>query len=194
MDEVRDDEGRWPESTSNVSDSMIREATGRSRAEWYELLDETGADTWDHTTIARWLGGKHDVDSWWAQGVTSGYVQSRGLQSPGHSADGHFDATASKTFTVPTDDVWPFLEEDDARRNWLDLELTTRGKGLQSIRFDGGEGTRVAFHLTSHPPTASGRQRCTLTITHTRLTRDAVKETETFWQDALDRLAALFTA
>lgn len=37
-------------------------ATGRSRAQWYALLDDAGAAGWDHKQMAAWLVETHDVD------------------------------------------------------------------------------------------------------------------------------------
>ena len=91
--------------SSMVSDRALVDATGRTRDEWYEMLDEAGAKEWDHAKIARWLGGKHEVDGWWAQGVTVGYEQSRGLREPGQRPDGSFDASSSKTLPANVEDV-----------------------------------------------------------------------------------------
>ncbi|WP_182353072.1 hypothetical protein [Flaviflexus huanghaiensis] len=177
---------------SMVSDDAVMKATGRTREEWFELLDEAGARHWDHATIARWMGGKHEVDAWWAQGVTVSYEQSRGLRAPGQAKDGSFTVNSSKTLSAKVSDVWPYLADDQLRRDWLDLELQEVAQSEKSIRFDGGERTRVALNLDATPPTKSGRPRCKISINHMRLGREAVPETKQFWQDALERLAALF--
>ena len=177
---------------SMVSDDAMMKATGRTREEWFELLDEAGARDWDHSTIARWMGGKHEVDAWWAQGVTVSYEQSRGLRAPGQARDGSFTVSSSKTIPAAASDVWPYLTEEDLRRDWLDLELHEVSQTEKSIRFDGGEHTRVAFFLEASPPPKSGRHRCKIAINHMRLERESVPETKQFWQDALGRLADLF--
>lgn len=178
------------EARTAVPDSAMVDATGRTQEEWFELLDEAGAREWDQATIARWLGGKHDVDAWWAQGVTVSYEQSRGLRGPGRAGD--FGVTSSKTLTSTVEDVWPYLADDDLRRDWLDLELHEISQSARSIRFDGGEHTRVVFFLDPSAPTKSGRPRCRISVEHTRLRRENVVETDQFWADALARLAALF--
>lgn len=171
------------------SDSTILKATGRSQEEWFELLDEAGASSWDHATIARWLGGKHEVDAWWAQGVTIRYEQSR---APGHTGEGSFEVSHSKSISAAATAVWPYVTDDDLRRDWLDLELNALSQSSASIRFDGGERTRVTFFIEQAPPTKSGRPRCRLSVTHTRLQRESVQETTEFWTDSLMRLSALF--
>lgn len=175
--------------SSMVSDSAIMKATGRSREDWFELLDDAGARDWDHATIARWLGGKHEVDGWWAQGVTVSYEQSRGLREPGQSSDGSFEVSCAKTLPVGAEDVWPYLTDEDRRRDWLDLELNLLSQTSKSVRFDGGERSRVVFYVVPSPPTKSGRPRSKISVQHTRLTRKSVMETKQFWKDALSRLA-----
>ncbi|WP_054952848.1 molybdopterin-binding protein [Flaviflexus massiliensis] len=183
------DSGKAVRSQSTmVSDSAIVAATGRSRDDWFAMLDGAGAREWDHAQIARWLGAKHEVDGWWAQGVTVSYEQSRGLREPGQRPDGSFDVSSSKTLQVDTEALWPHLTEEDKRRAWLDLELNQRSASAKSIRFDGGEGTRVAFSVDAQPATKSGVPRCKMSIQHSRLSREAVTETKEFWKDALTRL------
>lgn len=180
--------------SATVSESAIIEATGRTREKWFELLDKAGARDWDHATIARWLGGKHDVDARWTQGLTVSYERSRGLRDPGQARDGSFDVSSSKTLPARAEDVWPYLSEEELRRDWLDLELNQLSKSPQSIRFDGGERSRVVFYLDPVAPTKSGKPRSKIAIQHTRLTRENVAETKQFWQDSLTRLAALLTS
>lgn len=85
-------------SESNVSDEKLKAATGKSREEWHALLDAESASEWAHPQIARWLVEAHGVDGWWAQGITVGYEQARGMRLPGQLADGTFSVTSSKTF------------------------------------------------------------------------------------------------
>ena len=73
----------------------VRDATGRSPDDWYALLDDAGGTTIGHTAIAAHLV-QLGVDSWWAQGVTIGYEQARGLRIPGQRSDGTFAVSASR--------------------------------------------------------------------------------------------------
>jgi hypothetical protein len=50
--------------TQKVSDSALRERTGRGWQEWFALLDAWGATEHNHTEIARWLVTEHRVDNW----------------------------------------------------------------------------------------------------------------------------------
>ncbi|PWB97279.1 hypothetical protein [Homoserinimonas hongtaonis] len=84
-------------SPSTISDTKLMAATGKTRGEWHALLDAENAPTWSHTQIAAWLHREHRVDGWWAQGITVGYEQARGMRLPGQQPDGTFAAGISRT-------------------------------------------------------------------------------------------------
>ena len=111
-----------------ISDERLLEATGRTRKQWFKALDKAGAQDWDHKRIARWLGGKHEVDGWWAQSVTVDYEYARGKRIHGQRADGSFETTASKSLRLPPGEIWPFIDDDDTRRETDD--------GIRVLRLD----------------------------------------------------------
>ncbi len=80
-----------------MGDAALTAATGRTWAEWFEVLDAAGAAGWAHPQIASWLHELHDVPLWWCQTVTVGFAQERGLRMPGQRADGTFEVSASRT-------------------------------------------------------------------------------------------------
>ena len=170
-----------------ISDERLKEATGRSRRSWFKLLDEVGAREWDHARIARWLGGKHDVDAWWAQSVTVDYERARGLRKVGEHKDGSFQTQASKTIRASRDEVWPKIDDDDIRREWLDLELEPRGRTpLKTLRLDVPDGSKVTIRLDD---VATGVR---VQVQHTKLAKEVMlAETKAFWKSALEQLAAL---
>lgn len=174
-----------------VGDERLEAATGRSRAAWYTLLDDAGAREWDHAHIARWLGGEHDVDAWWAQSVTVGYEQARGLRLPGQSSLGHFEAGVTRTLHATAEQVWPYLGEEDLRSDWLDVDWPLVGATEpRSLRLRGDDGSRVSVLVQPVPPGRDGRAKVRVAVQHTRLPgADAVAETKEFWRACLDRLA-----
>lgn len=174
-----------------VGDDRIRQATGRGRREWFALLDAAGAEGWDHARIARWLGGEHDVDGWWAQSVTVGYEQARGLRRPGQRPDGSFDVNATKTLHAPATRVWPYLAEDELRSDWLDVDWRLIGMTEpRSVRLHADDGSRVTLLLTELPPGKDGRPKVRVQVQHSRLADPAaVEETKRFWRSCLAGLA-----
>lgn len=83
--------------SDGMSNDALTAATGRTWAQWFELLDAAGAAEWTHPQIAAWLADAHGVPAWWCQTVTVGYEQARGMRLPGQRADGSFEVGASKT-------------------------------------------------------------------------------------------------
>ena len=57
---------------AGMSDTVVREKTGRTWEEWVRILDLRGARSMVHGDIARYLSEEHDVSGWWAQAVTVG--------------------------------------------------------------------------------------------------------------------------
>lgn len=92
-----------PRRADSKSDEALTRATGRAWADWYALLDAVGAAAWKHAAIAQWLHETHAVDGWWAQGITVGYEQARGLRAPGQMADGTFAVSVNRTFAMEKD-------------------------------------------------------------------------------------------
>ena len=77
-----------PKARRPYSDEVVRANTGRTWDEWFALLDRWGGAQRPHPEIARWLVEEHGVGGWWAQGVTVGYEQARGLRDPGQRRGG----------------------------------------------------------------------------------------------------------
>src|SRR5207249_473349 len=95
-------EAEVPTFVPPMSDQKLVEATGQGWQQWFGLLDAWEAASRPHPEIARWLGAEHGVPGWWAQSITVGYEQARGLRAPGQHADG-WAVTASKTVDVPVE-------------------------------------------------------------------------------------------
>jgi hypothetical protein len=180
-------------NAEQVGDERLRDATGRSRAEWYALLDEAGAQEWDHTRIARWLGGAHDVDGWWAQSVTVGFEQSRGMREPGQRSDGSWEANATKTLYTTRESLWPHLADEDLRRDWLDVYWQmVGGTEPRSLRLTADDGSRITLLVEELPPGRDGRAKVRLSAQHVGLPdASTVGETKKFWRDSLAALAAI---
>ena len=171
-----------------VSDEKMREATGRSHEQWFEILDRWGAKERTHTEIARHVHEELGVEGWWAQSVTVSYERARGLRAVGQMKDG-WTINASKTVNVAVDALYDTVVEDRLRKEWLpDAELGLRtATKPRSARYDWEDGTtrvNVSFE-------AKGPRKATVYISHERLpdtdTADAMKD---YWRDALVDLKA----
>ncbi|MGR0318359.1 hypothetical protein [Agromyces sp. ZXT2-3] len=154
------DEGDVGSSRDAVGDASVREATGRERTEWFDLLDEAGAGEWTHAATAAWLAGEQGVDPWWSQHLTVAYEQSRGIRSPGQRQDGSFEASVSRT--VALDAVAALHALVDVVAVELDAQPLARNTSARNptARFplDGGE-----FLLAGSSPRGEGRSSISLT-------------------------------
>lgn len=174
-----------------VGDAALLQRTGRRRHEWHDLLDDAGAMQWPHARIARWLADEHDVDGWWAQGLTVGYEQARGLRLPGQRPDGTFEAGVSVTLPLPAAAATAWCTDPDLVTRWLDVVPEVRGatEGT-SVRWTWTDGSRVHVGLTALPDSSSG-PRCRLAVTHRGLaSADAVPAIKAAWSERLQRLRA----
>ena len=147
-------------NAEGVGDDAVREATGRDRAEWFALLDEAGAATWPHKDIAGWLGREHDVDGWWAQGITVAYEQARGIRRPGQRQDGTFEASVSRTVDLAPPDALRALAAVVTLQLDVDplaLNLTAKHPTAR-FPLEGGE-----YVLATVSPVADGRSSIGLT-------------------------------
>ncbi|MBM7505435.1 hypothetical protein ACFPER_18265 [Agromyces aurantiacus] len=153
-------DGSIGSSSDAAGDRSVREATGRSREDWFATLDDVGAAEWRHAEIAAWLAGDQGVDPWWSQHVTVAYEQARGIRDPGQRQDGSFEASVSRT--VPLEPVAALDALADVVTAETGVEPLARNTGARhpTARFhlDGGE-----FVLAGSSPRDGGRSSISLT-------------------------------
>lgn len=170
-----------------ISATLLRERTGRDWDEWIALLDAWGAVERTHGEIARWLVTAHGAPGWWAQTITVGYEQARGLRAPGQRRGGGFEAAVSRTVAVPVAELFEAFADETMRRRWLpDVEVRVRtATAPKTFRADWAGGpTRIAVGFTPMNET-KGR----VAVLHEKLTdAEEADRLKAYWRD---RLAAL---
>lgn len=171
-------------SPTRTSDESLRDAAGRSRDDWFSLLDAWGARERKHPEIARWLREEHGVDGWWAQHVTVAYEQERGMRAPGQRSDGTYSVGASKTVMVPVTELFAAFEDEHVRRRWLgDAELEVRTvRPPKTFTAAWGDGTtRVTVGFTS-----KGDGKSQVALAHEKVAAAArADELKAFWRERL---------
>ncbi|NJO12736.1 MAG: DUF4287 domain-containing protein [Gammaproteobacteria bacterium] len=65
------------------SNTVVQRATGRSRDEWFALLDTWDARDRPYREISEWFTRQHGISRWWAQKIIVEYQQARGVRAPG---------------------------------------------------------------------------------------------------------------
>ena len=168
-----------------TSDEAIRTRTGRGWEEWFDLLDEWGADRLPHRDIARRVAAELGIVplAWAAQAVTMSYERARGGRLVGQHADG-FTVTASRTVGVPVARLFEAFADPSRRAGWLpDGQLRERTATTPtSIRFDwAGGSSRVHAVLV-----AKADDRSTVAVEHVRLAGPAEADRmRAYWRAAL---------
>lgn len=176
-----------PISKPDMSDEAIRKGSGKTWADWVEILDAWGAADKPHKEIAQHV---HDlgVGDWWAQGVTVGYERIKGLREVGQVGDGEYQGSASKTFPVAVDRLFAAWTDETERDHWLapgTLTFRTAQDG-RSARFDLTDGSGIlALWFT-----AKGDDKSSVQIQNDkRPSRDATVEFRKTWKAHLANLA-----
>lgn len=198
-------------SEETAGDDKVLAATGRRRAEWFALLDDDGAASQSHGTIAALLMERYGVPGWWAQSVTVAYEQARGLRRPGQRPDGTYEVNVSRTVAASRSEIFAFASDDVARRLWLDGALSEVALGDEPVLLEtvgatapasvrwrwpatargGSDRGRVILALTDAPDRADGTPsgKVRATVQHSRvLDPDDLPALKAFWAERLEAL------
>jgi hypothetical protein len=170
-----------------AGDDAVREATGRTWAEWFAVLDEAGAADKPHAEIVAILAQHHAVGPWWQQMVTVGYERARGLRQKNQTTAG-YQVGASRTLSAALARLWAAWNDPTERGRWLPEPFTVRkATENKSMRITWNDGTRVEVLFY-----AKGDARSQVTIDHRGLDgADAVEQARAFWRTRLDALKTL---
>ncbi len=177
-------------NAQRLSVSAVLERTGREPDAWFALLDAWGATDRTHTEIARRLVDEHGVDGWWAQTITVGYEQARGMRAPGQQSDGSFSASASKTVDVAAERAFEAFADAELRARWLPgvevrVRTATPPKWFRADWEDGS--TRIAVGFT-----AKGDAKAQVGVAHERLAdAESAARMKTYWRERLTELKRL---
>jgi uncharacterized protein YndB with AHSA1/START domain len=175
-----------------VGDAAVKAKTGRTRAQWFALLDRAGAAKLDHRGIVAILTAKMPhVYGWWQQSVAVAYEQARGLRVPHQKANG-FEVSASKTIPVPVSKLFAAWTDDALRSRWLQdaplvVHKATPPKTLRAT-WQGAKAVSVYFQPKD------GR-KAQVAVQHGKLPdAKAAERMQKFWRQRLTALAESLTA
>ncbi len=190
-------------SKGSVSDAKAREKTGHGLDHWFAVLDRFSAVEKGHTAAARHLSEAHDVDGWYAQGITVAYERARGVRVLNQRCDGDYEVSVSKVVAGETTTVIKAFTDPRVRRRWVEgvdvrlvHALTTALDGSASkgfvVRPDGQarfrytwDGTTVQLYLM---PKTGGK--VSVVAANTKLAEGTmVEERREKWRAALQAMA-----
>jgi len=176
-------------SLAGMSDAAITTKTGRSWAEWVRVLDRERAAEKPHREIALFVSSLGTPD-WWTQTVTVGYERIKGLRDKGQRRDGGYEASKSRTFTVPVKRLFEAFANARKRKRWLEPTFTIRSAApLKRMRVTCTDNTVVQIGFFSKGPSKTA-----VAVQHQKLAdRAAVDATKKAWMERFERLGELFT-
>ena len=173
---------------AGIGSDAVLKATGKAWGDWLKLLDRAGAVKMPHKDIATLVYDKFGVPGWWAQMVTVGYEQARGLRSLNQKADG-FVANASKTYATNLERLYTAWHDPRLREFWLpgaplEVRRSTDGKSMRVTWTLGNSSVDVNFY-------AKGPAKSMVQVQHTKLSdAEAVAAQKAYWTEGLERLRA----
>lgn len=171
---------------AGMSDAKVKAKTGCTWERWVRALDYHGAQKMSHREIAELVRKTYKTPSWWTQTVAVGYERIKGLRARGQRRDGTYEASKSRTFTVPVKELFEAWADEATRRRWLNGESVRirTATAPKSMRLDWADGSIIAVGFATR-----GKGKSSVAVQHTKLpdreTADRLKRT---WSDRLDAL------
>jgi hypothetical protein len=184
--ELEKEQDKDYQTIAGMSDVTIREKTGHGWEEWIRIIDEAGGAAMSHGDRASLVNETHRVDGWWSQCVTVGYERLKGMRARGQRMDGSWEATKSRTFAVPVEQLFSAWSDAKVRRRWLaDARAKVRtATPSRSLRLQMSDGAIVAVWFT-----AKG-DKSVAGVAHTKLPdEESAERMKGFWTDNLAALA-----
>ena len=174
-----------------ITDKVVVPKTGKTIAEWFEILDQKGGKELDAHGIFALIASIEGLKPLgeWNQGLLSTtYQWDRGLRQRGEKADG-FEISVSKTVAVPISELYMAWADDKIRESWLpgyiNITKTTENKSVR-IRWSDGK-TRLSIDFY-----AKGDAKSQVVVQHLKLP-DAEKaaEMKEYWAERLNDLKGI---
>jgi len=172
---------------AGMSDASVRKATGRTWSQWVGILDSNGSAEKPHAEIVRHVSSL-GISDWWSQMVTVGYERIRGLRERGQRRGGGYEASKSRTFSVPVAKLFDAFANARKRRKWLSAKITVRSATphkYMRIRWSDDTPVQVGF-------LSKGDSKSSVAIQHEKLPSKSVAEAmKKMWAEQFDRLGQI---
>ena len=172
------------EQTAGIGDDAMKAKTGKTRAQWFALLDKTGAQRLAHQEITALLGD-FGVGPWWCQMVTVEYERAKGLRVRHQTASG-FNASVSKVIGADLAKLYAATADAKKRKIWFpdgDLEITSETKDKYFRGRWNGEGRlEIGFYSKG-----AGKAQIVVQVGKLASAAEVARE-KTVWKAALETL------
>lgn len=195
--------------TPSISDDAVLEATHRTWPEWFDWLNDHGANDMSHKEIVALLASDGAVESsWWRQSISVEFEKHADLREEGSTSDGGFQVGVRTTLPLDNDEAWTLITAGDGAPIWLhddvpsepgqkihgadghDYELRTikAGERMRLRRTDPATGESSTVQVTLSP----AKTGTTLNFHHEGL-RDTEhrEEMRAHWRKIADKLLGI---
>lgn len=175
------------EKIAGVTTATVKEKTGKSWKQWFAVMDRKKCHELTHPEIVAYLRNGRDVSHWWAQTITVGYEQARGLREEHQKCDGAYEANGSKTVGVPLARLYAAWKTKTARKSWLtdpgfEVRKATDQKSMRITWIDGETHVDAYF-------SAKGDNKSQVSLQHTKLRSEEERaEKKAYWKTQLQQL------
>ena len=179
---------------AGMSDDAIKAATGCTWKRWVGALDHYGAAELPHREIAKLIGDKYKVGSWWRQTVAVGYERIKGLRDRGQKRDGSFGASKSRTFNVPLHTLYEAWADANVRKRWLDGAFVKIRKATapKTMRLDWREQDGGVTGIVAVGFAAKGPAKSAVAIDHGKIPdRATANRLKQYWSARFDALGEI---
>jgi uncharacterized protein YndB with AHSA1/START domain len=170
---------------AGVSTEAVMRRTGKNWDDWFEVLDNAGAQTLDQRGIIAILAQKHGIGPWWQQMIAVGYESLRGKSEKSTAAEG-FRISSSCVLDAPLNRVFRLWNDGAERARWLaDDRFVVRGNsGDKLIRARWGKGaSQIAVSFSEK----SGKTQVSLEHHHIE-SESAAEQMKAYWAKKLGLL------
>ena len=191
-----------------LSEKTSIRITGQGLDHWFQVLDRFGGVEKGHTAAARHLAEDHQIEGWYAQGITVAFERARGVRAANQRCDGKYEVSVSKVVAADAADVMKLLTDKRLRKRWsvgIDGDLvkalsaaidapkskgwTVRPDGQGRWRYKWGE-TTVQCYLYPKPG-----DKVSIVVTNMNLAgAEVVEQRRTMWKAVLHALATELAA
>lgn len=174
-----------------ITDKVVISTTGKTMAEWFEILDKKGAKKLDSHGIYDLItntDGLKALGEWNCGLLSTSYQWDRGLRERGEKADG-FEVSVSKTVAVPTEMLYAAWTDEGLRKKWLSEKITitksTENKSVRVLWSD--KSTRLSVDL--YP---KGDSKSQMIVQHLKIPdSEMAARMKEFWAERLNTLKGI---
>lgn len=171
-------------TTSKIGNEALKEKTGKTWGEWFDVLDKAGAKERTHQEIVALLM-EHGLGQWYGQMVTVGYEQERGVRVPHQKPDG-FEISVSKTVNAAVGVAFMLFEDAKMRKRWMkdpafEIRKATSNK---RILINWPDGTNLVTDFYS-----KGVNKTQVVVQQSKIaSAKAAEKQKLYWGDQLEAL------